>query len=180
VFQIAKDFNGPPGLVHPLLVENFDWVDERLHEMYNGSTEYFPLCPLPLWLRPRDSKQEVSLEDDETSVESYICHKRKCSEPDISNYKAKDGEVIKRLGCQSPIPTGKYHPLLTNPFCNLDCERYNELASNVAYKKDSVSSIDLESELGINASYDKIYAVTKDDSSVFFDTNYDCDGYESP
>lgn len=33
---VAMDFNGPPGLTHPLLVENYSWVDERLREMYNG------------------------------------------------------------------------------------------------------------------------------------------------
>lgn len=35
VFQVAMDLNGPPGLTHPLLVENYAWVDERLREMYN-------------------------------------------------------------------------------------------------------------------------------------------------
>ena len=34
VFQVAKDSFGPPGLTHPLLVENYAWVDKRLHEMY--------------------------------------------------------------------------------------------------------------------------------------------------
>ena len=34
---LACDRNSPPGLVHPLLQENYDWVDKRLEEMYYGS-----------------------------------------------------------------------------------------------------------------------------------------------
>ena len=34
VIQLALDFNAPPGLVHPLFVENYDWVDNRLRELY--------------------------------------------------------------------------------------------------------------------------------------------------
>lgn len=243
VFQIAKDMNGPPGLIHPLLVENFAWVDERLREMYNGyaltasncdeyeaagllkenyawvdaslaekCSEVFIPCPLSLWLTPRDGREQVPLEDDESSVESYIGHKRKRSESDISDYEVEAGRATKRLRCQSPIPTGKYHPLFSNPFCNLDYERYNELASAAAYETESsVSSLDLESDRGdnysrfctlttaipydeefelrfancptppvtINALFDEIHLVTEDEESVYYDTDYDCDGYDS-
>ena len=34
IFQIARDLNGPPGLTHPLLKENYDWVDNLLKEKY--------------------------------------------------------------------------------------------------------------------------------------------------
>lgn len=36
VFQVAMDLNGPPGLTHPLLVESYAWVDERLRELFYG------------------------------------------------------------------------------------------------------------------------------------------------
>jgi hypothetical protein len=228
VFQIAKEMNGPPGLVHPLLVENYAWVDERLREMYNGYAltasncdEYeatgllkenyawvdeeldakyaitynhddFIPCPLPLWLRPRNGREEAPLEDDESSVESYIGHKRKRSESDISDYEEEAGRAIKRLRCQSPIPTGKYIPLFSNPFCNLDFERYNELATAMAYEDESVSSLDLESSCGdFNCFIDSVASlsirspscvnvVTDDEESVYYDTDYDCDGYDSP
>ena len=37
VFQIAAmDCYGPPGLTHPLLVENYAWVDQLLREKYYG------------------------------------------------------------------------------------------------------------------------------------------------
>jgi len=226
VFQIAKDMNGPPGLVHPLLVENYAWVDERLREMYNGYAltasncdEYeaagllkenyawvderleemcaitdtdFPPCPLPITWRGRNSENPKPLEDDESSVESYIGHKRKRSESDISDYEVEAGRAIKRLRCQSPIPTGKYVPLFSNPFCNLDCERYNELAMAMTYEEDSVSSLDLESNCGdFNCFVDSVASlsvrasscvniVTDDEESVYYDTDYDCDGYDSP
>ena len=34
VIQLALNMNAPPGLVHPLFVENYDWVDNRLRELY--------------------------------------------------------------------------------------------------------------------------------------------------
>ena len=247
VFQIAKDMNGPPGLVHPLLVENYAWIDKRLREMYHSyaltasncdeyevagllsenyawvdksladkykiSDEDFLPCPLPLWLMPRNGREQ-------TSVESYISHKRKRSESDISDYEAEAGRVIKRMRCQTPIPTCKYYSLLSNPFCNLDCERYNFIAEANAeeeYEADSVSSLDLESPRDdnysgfmnrfnplttvipyddeweqrfanyptpsntINASSYDVHVVTEDEeSSVYYDTDYDCDGYDSP
>lgn len=33
--QLAMDMNMPPGLIHPLLKENYNWVDHRLSELYN-------------------------------------------------------------------------------------------------------------------------------------------------
>jgi hypothetical protein len=256
VFQIAKDMNGPPGLVHPLLVENYAWVDERLREMYNGyaltasncdeyeaagllkenyawvdaslaekcevTDEDFLPCPLPLTWGGRDDGTLVSIED-ESSVESYIGHKRKRSESDISDCEVEAGRAIKRLRCQSPIPTGKFVPLFSNPFCNLDCERYKELGMAMTYEEDSVSSLDLESKCGeispsvspnsfscidhayellyayghdfeweqrftscptppvtINGTFEEVHVVTDDEESVYYDTDYDCDGYDSP
>ena len=223
VFQIAKEMNG---LVHPLLVENYAWVDERLRAMYNGYAltasncdEYeaagllkenyawvderleakcainyddyhFIPCPLPLWLRPRDGIEEVPLEDDESSVESYIGHKRKRSESDISDYEVEAGRTIKRLRCQSPIPTCKYYSLLSNPFCNLDCERYNAYIDAGEDEIISVSSLDLGSACGdFNCFIDSVSSlsvrapscvnVVTDDEETDYD-DYDCDGYDSP
>jgi hypothetical protein len=36
VFQVAMDLYSPPGITHPILKENYAWVDERLREMYYG------------------------------------------------------------------------------------------------------------------------------------------------
>ena len=33
-FVDAMDIDGPPGITHPLLVENYAWVDIRLEELY--------------------------------------------------------------------------------------------------------------------------------------------------
>jgi hypothetical protein len=193
VFQAAMDMNGPPGLVHPLLVENFAWVDERLREMYNGYAltdsncdEYeaagllkenwawvdrrleemcnqkekkrpFPLCPLPItWGYPRPCDRLECIEDDESSVESCIGHKRKRSESDLSDHKVEAGRATKRLHCQSPILTGKYLFELSNQFC----EGYS-------YDAESVSSLDLGS-----------LHIVSDDEETYYD-DYDCDGYDS-
>ena len=110
VFQIAKDMNGPPGLVHPLLVENYAWVDERLREMYNiyaltasNCDEYEATGLLSenyAWVdarlaekcvitaedylkrptQPTCLRHRIGREYDESSVESYIGHKRKRDE----------------------------------------------------------------------------------------------------
>lgn len=182
VFQIAQDMNGPPGLVHPFLVENYAWVDERLREMYNvyaltasNCDEYEAAGLLSenyAWVDARlAEKCVITAEDylhrptqptclrhcigreyDESSVESYIGHKRKRDEAGLS--------------------------------CNLDCKCYNEFTSDmsyeeeslsvVSYEEESLSSLDLDSD-GVdnkNASFDEIY---EDD-----DNDYDCDGYDSP
>ena len=224
VFQIAKEMNGPPGIVHPLLVENYAWVDERLRAMYNGYAltssncdEYeaagllkenyawvderleemctitkpdFLPCPLPITWRGRNSENPKPLEDDESSVESYIGHKRKRSESDISDYEVEAGRAIKRLRCQSPIPTCKYYSLLSNPFCNLDCERYNAYIDAGEDEILSVSSLDLGSACGdFNCFVDSVSSlsvrapscvnVVTDDEETDYD-DYDCDGYDSP
>jgi hypothetical protein len=222
VFQVAMDMNGPPGITHPLLVENFAWVDERLREMYYGyaltssncdeyeaagllkenwawvdsrleemcnppEETYFPLCPLPItWGYYRNGANMECIEEDSDSVESYIGYKRKRSESDISDYDVEAGRAIKRLRCQSPIPLGKYLFQFSNPFCTLDCERYNYDVENQSYETESVSSLDLDSVCGscspclssVHPYYSEVHVVTEDEASEYDD--YDCDGYDSP
>lgn len=161
VFEAAMDMTGPPGLTHPLLVENYAWVDERLREMYYGyaltdlnSDEYEEAgllkehydwvdrmlatpsptiedelrcvpCPMPLsWGYFRNGANLESLEP-EILEDDSSCEKRERSESDISDYQEEADRVVKRLRCQSPIPTGTYEPLITNPCYNLDCDRLN-------------------------------------------------------
>jgi hypothetical protein len=176
-----------------LLKENYAWVDERLAARRSAITynhDHFIPCPLPLWFRPRNGREEAPLEDDESSVESYIGHKRKRSESDISDYEVEAGRAIKRLRCQSPIPTCKYYSLLSNPFCNLDCERYNAYIDAGEDEIISVSSLDLGSACGdFNCFIDSVSSlsvrapscvnVVTDDEETDYD-DYDCDGYDSP
>lgn len=174
VFQIIVDNNRPPGLTHPLLVENFawvdkqlckiynnrytlitsdfdeyetsyllnenwDWVDERLEAMYNlKEDDPQILCPLPItWSYPRYGDILECIEEDGESVESYIGYHRNRSESDISEYKVE-------TCCQSSIPIN-YISSLTNSFCNLDCEHYDEAATDTTLDNDSVSSLGWES-----------------------------------
>ena len=34
VISILNSVDGPPGIIHPLLVEKYSWVDQRLEELY--------------------------------------------------------------------------------------------------------------------------------------------------
>jgi hypothetical protein len=143
--HVAMDFNGPPGLTHPLLVENYAWVDDRLRELYNGYaltssncdeyeaagllkenwawvderlTEMCAVseldllsysCPAPLaWANYRSGANLDCIEESNS-----VGKKRKRSESDVSDYEIEAGRVIKRLRCQSPIPSGKYMDELT-------------------------------------------------------------------
>ena len=42
--DVAMDLYGPPGLIHPLLVENYAWVDDRLREIYYGYAHRSSIC----------------------------------------------------------------------------------------------------------------------------------------
>jgi hypothetical protein len=85
---IACDLNGPPGIVHPLLQENYDWVDKRLGELYHSyalsddsseqwssvdsdienqynSLEFLP-CPAPVvWVNYRSQPSQHRIESTE-------------------------------------------------------------------------------------------------------------------
>ena len=170
-----------------LLKEKYAWVDERLEEMCAVTDEDFLPCPLPLRWGGRDDGNLVCIEDDESSAESSISNTRKRSESDISDYEEEAERAIKRLRCQSPILTGFYHHLFTNPF--LDCELYNEHITATADEAESVSSLELDSECGDpNCFVDAVESLTtscdvnvvSDEELVYYDTDYDCDGYDSP
>lgn len=166
VFQVAMDLNGPPGLTHPLLVENYAWVDERLREMYYGYAltasncdEYdaaglltekwawvdnrlkemctvsdwdiLPYsCPAPLtWANYRAGANLECLEEEER----LSGHKRSRSESDISDYEDEAHRAVKRLRCQSPLPTGKYiNELFDNKIVLGNYDEEYELATEVS------------------------------------------------
>ena len=55
---IMDSTTGPPGLTHPLLIENFAWIDLELERRDTAVLK--SLCPIPLkWLR---NKENISLE----------------------------------------------------------------------------------------------------------------------
>lgn len=133
VYDIAMGYNAPPGLVHPLLQENYAWVDERLC-INQYSFEYdcddcelgIPLRPCPIaWLDYRLDHIAKGIEE----VEEPIVYKRKRAESDISDHEEELVTVFKKIKLENrefPIAGVKYiYEPLSNPFCNLDCENYN-------------------------------------------------------
>jgi hypothetical protein len=181
----AMDFNGPPGLTHPLLVEKYAWVDQRLNELYHNYAltadncdeyeaaglltenwawvddslrkKYYSyaltsencdeyeeaglLCPAPLaWVDYRERDENCSLEED---TQESVLGKCSRSESDISDDEEEVTRVVKRLRCQSPLPSSKYlyvsysKPMYSN-ICSIDYD----------YEKDSdsVSSLEAESD----------------------------------
>ena len=85
IFDIAMDMNGPPGLTHPLLVENYFWVDKRLSEMSAIPNDIMPSALLPPFKQVNYNRDNY-LAKDIVSVESYVGRKRKRSESNDSDY----------------------------------------------------------------------------------------------
>jgi len=109
IFKIAMNINGP---VHPLLQENYAWVDECLREKYYNNfvekellynyelvveNSISLLNPTPItWANYKSNAILKCLEDDEEEDnELCITYKnRKRTESDISNYEVNVGKVI--------------------------------------------------------------------------------------
>ena len=109
IFKIAMNINGP---VHPLLQENYAWVDECLREKYYNNfvekellynyelvveNSISLLKPTPItWANYKSNAILKCLEDDEEEDnELCITYKnRKRAESDISNYEVNVGKVI--------------------------------------------------------------------------------------
>ena len=104
-------------LTESILVENYAWVDKHLEEMYHGYA---------LTFYNYDEYDSVGLLNENWSwVDKKLA--KQCINEKNSNSKLSESSenVRKRLRCQSPIPTGNNY--LSNPFCNLDCEKYNRI-----------------------------------------------------
>jgi hypothetical protein len=106
IFQIAMNINNPPGIIHPLLQENYAWVDECLREKYyNNFENYYEwidenslyiLKPTPItWANFKSRAILKCIEDEgtEDDNETFI-ENRKRAESDISNYEVNVGKVI--------------------------------------------------------------------------------------
>lgn len=100
IFKIAMNINGPPGIIHPLLQENYAWVDECLREKYyNNFVEKSMsiLKPTPItWANYKSTAILKCIEEeDKEDNELFITYKnRKRAESDISSYEVNVGNVI--------------------------------------------------------------------------------------
>jgi hypothetical protein len=150
IFEIAKDLNSPPGLIHPLLKENYSWVDSYLNELYNNYSltkdnynefEYLGLLTERWsWVDKRLedlSKNEECMEDSPsfkplmiapiTWVNYKSLNEDKCLEEEYEN-------LLKRKRSDSD--------LTLNSIKKIKNIYYDE-----EYEINSVSSLDLESVL---------------------------------
>jgi hypothetical protein len=102
IFQIAMNINGPPGIIHPLLQENYAWVDEGLREKYYNNFDNFYkwadkelLKPTPItWANYKSREILKCIEDNDDNELFITCENRKRAESDISNYEVNVGKVI--------------------------------------------------------------------------------------
>ena len=63
ITYIMNSSTGPPGLTHPLLMENSAWIDLELER--RDTAIFKPLCPIPLrWLRNKQNILLTCLERD--------------------------------------------------------------------------------------------------------------------
>ena len=139
IFQAALDLNGPPGITHPMLQENYAWVDERLRELYYGYSlsssncdEYEEVGILRenwAWVDAKLSAIYEPTEDDivlcpcpapiawceyRTHIQQHCLEedcdiKRTRSESDISDYEEEAKRAISR--CQSPVSKYEFSPV---------------------------------------------------------------------
>jgi hypothetical protein len=147
IYDIAMGYNAPPGLVHPLLQENYAWVDERLrlnqysyqYDCDDCETGFIPRpCPIS-WVDYRYNHIAKGIEE----IDDPIVYKRKRAESDISDHEEELVSVFKKMKLEHnkyPIAGSKYiYEPLSNPFCNLDCEDYNYKCSLIGHDDSDVS-----------------------------------------
>ena len=133
IFQISMDINEPLGIIHPLLQENYAWVDERLREKYfdkwfekelfneqyefvnNKLDEIFLLKPAPITWANYKSRAILKCIEDEDKDENkddneiFITYENpKNAESDISNYEVNVGKVILNAYYNSLLGNKKY------------------------------------------------------------------------
>ena len=74
-FTNLLSVDGPPGLTHPLLAENYDWVDKRLDELYynynytNTNYEY----PEDEHIKFNTPRSVTTNNDDDDGADEKLC-----------------------------------------------------------------------------------------------------------
>lgn len=194
IHDIVMGLNAPPGLVHPILKENYAWVDERLRSIqYSYQYDYDDCengviprpCPIS-WVDYRYDHIAKGIEE----IDDPIIYKRKRAESDIYDHEDELVTVFKKLKMETnkyPIAGTKhlYEPL-SNPFCNLDCEDYNYKCSLIGQDVDEAQSYpelnvlfsNWDSKVQIEEDEETAETLILDDASVqasYFDSDVDDD-----
>jgi hypothetical protein len=83
-----------------LLIERWDWVDNKLQNQYNAEFEDMPPCLAPLsWVLYKNYESQYCLEEEEETMSQ-----RSRAESDISDYSAEVERAIRRID----LPQGMY------------------------------------------------------------------------
>jgi hypothetical protein len=96
-----------------LLVKIGSWIDNELQNQYDNEFEDTIPCPAPIsWVNHRDNASQHCLEE--------VITPRSRAESDISDHSDEVERVVKRLNCQSPLPTGLCHIYYNHVCVNAD------------------------------------------------------------
>jgi hypothetical protein len=97
VFTNLLSVDGPPGLTHPLLAENYDWVDKRLDELYynyTNTTYEYPEDEYIKFNTPRSVSSTINNDDDEADEElcetDYLTDVSELTEEELYDYDSDD------------------------------------------------------------------------------------------
>lgn len=119
-----------------LLVEMSSWVDNEQENQYSNEFKDCYPCPAPIcWVLYKNIDSQHCLEEEQRSR----------AESDISDHSDKVKRVLKRLDCQSPLPTR----MCQNDYSDLyaiadESESMNSLEANFGFDECSSSVNDSE------------------------------------
>ena len=71
-FTNLLSVDGPPGLTHPLLAENYDWVDKRLDELYYNYTNTTYEYPEDEHIK-FNTPRSVTTNNDDDGADEELC-----------------------------------------------------------------------------------------------------------
>ena len=84
-----------------LLIERWDRINNEMQPQYSSEFEDRLPCPAPIcWVLYKNLDSQHCLEEEE---------RRSRAESDISDHSDEVERALKRLDCQSPLPTGMFH-----------------------------------------------------------------------
>lgn len=72
-FTNLLSVDGPPGLTHPLLAENYDWVDKRLDELYYNYTNTTYEYPEDEHIKFNTPRSVTTNNDDDGANNEELC-----------------------------------------------------------------------------------------------------------
>ncbi len=159
-------FINPSVITENLLQENYAWVDNLLREKYYNYALTIENC---------DEFYCAGILNENYDFEKPV---RKRSEDDISDYKDNIDRILKRLGCQSPIPSNEYK-YVNNKKVEYDC--ISVVSSELTDDEDDYEFVILETEndiYGKKIEEDTSYSSDEDEIKIWPTKNEKENTYE--